>query len=165
VLSALVVVLDGLSAYLSACRQAFRLPVHTGKPGRPRLVPWPDVHLGQVIKRYAQRRVVSVERRIVQGSAAVVAWLLRATQNGGVLNTAFIERLIATFRSRLALLVRRTRHLARKMDWVEEAVYLIGRPLQLLHLPPLPFGSRSMWFIGAEPFFTGWSGHQRWRPG
>jgi transposase-like protein len=122
----LLLCFDGLSAYLSACRQAFRLPVHTGKPGRPRLVPWPDVHLGQVIKRYAQRRVVSVERRIVQGSAAVVARLLRATQNGGVLNTAFIERLIATFRSRLALLVRRTRHLARKMDWVEEAVYLIG---------------------------------------
>jgi len=122
----LLLCFDGLSAYISTCRQVFRTPVHTGKPGRPRLVPWPDVHLGQVIKQYAQRRVVGVERRVVQGSAAIVAQLLRATQNGGVLNTAFIERLIATFRSRLALRVRRTRHLARKAERVEWALYLVG---------------------------------------
>jgi len=47
--------LDGFSAYVSACRQVFRTPVRTGKPGRPRLVPWPDIHPGQVIKQYAQR--------------------------------------------------------------------------------------------------------------
>ncbi|MGB9870884.1 MAG: hypothetical protein ACPLYD_04405 [Anaerolineae bacterium] len=80
------------------------------------MVPWPDVHLGQVI----------VERRIVQGSAAAIAHLLDRTQKGGVLNTAFIERLIATFRSRVALLVRRTRHLARKIERVEGAVYWVG---------------------------------------
>lgn len=122
----LLVCFDGLSAYVSACRQVFRTPVHTGKPGRSRLVSWPDIHLGQVVKQYAQRRVVGVERRLVQGSAAVVAHLLQATQNGGVLNTSFIERLLATFRSRVALLVRRTRHLARKEEVVLAATYLVG---------------------------------------
>ena len=122
----LLLCFDGLSAYVSACLQVFRTPVHTGKPGRPRLVPWPDIHLGQVVKRYAQRRVVGVERRIVQGSAAIIACLLEATQNGGVLNTSFIERLIATFRSRVALLVRRTRHLARKAEPALWATYLVG---------------------------------------
>lgn len=122
----LLLCFDGLTAYISACREVFRTPLHTGKRGRPRLVPWPDIHLGQVIKRYAQRRVVGVERRIVQGSAAVITHLLRTTQNGGVLNTAFIERLIATFRSRVALLVRRTRHLARKEELMLAATYLVG---------------------------------------
>lgn len=122
----LLLCFDGLKSYVSACRQVFRSPLRTGKPGRPRLVPWPDLHLGQVVKQYAQRRVVGVERRLVQGSQAVVSHLLHLSQRGGVLNTAFIERLNATFRSRLALLVRRTRHLARRPERVEAAVYLVG---------------------------------------
>ena len=44
---------------------------------------------------------------------SLIATLLAETQGGGVLNTAFIERLNATFRSRLAPLVRRTRRLGR----------------------------------------------------
>jgi transposase-like protein len=122
----LLLCFDGLKSYISACRQVFRAPLRTGKRGRPRLVPWPDIHLGQVVKRYAQRRVVGVERRLVQGSQAVVNRLLNLSQGGGVLNTAFIERLNATFRSRLALLVRRTRHLARRPERVEAAIYLVG---------------------------------------
>lgn len=51
-----------------------------------------------------------------------------------MLNTSFIERLIATFRSRLALLVRRTRHLARKESKVQAAVYLVGTVYNILHL-------------------------------
>ncbi|MEM0489472.1 MAG: hypothetical protein QW707_09810 [Candidatus Bathyarchaeia archaeon] len=80
---------DGFSAYISACRQVFRTPVRTGN-GRPRLVPRPDIHLGQVIKQYARRRVISVGRRIVRGSASLVASLLEATQKGGV--EPFIHR-------------------------------------------------------------------------
>lgn len=122
----LLLCFDGLKTYVSACRQVFRSPLPTGKRGRPRLVPWPDIHLGQVIKQYARRRVVGVERKLIQGCQDVVHRLLRLTQHGGVLNTAFIERLNATFRSRLALLVRRTRHLACKIERVEAAIYLVG---------------------------------------
>jgi len=122
----LLLCFDGLSTYITACRQVFRTPLRTGQRGRPRLVPWPDLHLGQVIKQYARRRVVGVRRRRVQGSQAQIAQLIRRSQGKGTLNTAFIERLNATFRSRLALLVRRTRHLARKVERVEAAVYLVG---------------------------------------
>jgi len=122
----LLICFDGLSCYLTACRQVFRSPLRTGKPGRPRLIPWLDICLGQVVKQYAKRRVVGVERRLVQGSQALVDRLLTLSQRSGVLNTAFIERLNGTFRSRLSLLVRRTRHLARRPERVEKAVYLVG---------------------------------------
>jgi len=122
----LLLCFDGLSTYITACRRVFRTPLRTGQRGRPRLVPWPDLYLGQVIKQYARRRVVGVRRRRVQGSQAQIAQLIRRSQGKGTLNTAFIERLNATFRSRLALLVRRTRHLARKVDRVEAAIYLVG---------------------------------------
>ena len=122
----LLICFDGLSSYVTACRKVFRSPLRTGKPGRPRLISWPDICLGQVVKQYAKRRVVGVEQRLVQGSQALVDRLLTLSQRGGVLNTAFIERLNGTFRSRLSLLVRRTRHLARRPERVEKAVYLVG---------------------------------------
>ncbi len=122
----MLLVFDGLKTYITACRKVFRTPARTGKPGRPRLIPWPDIHLGQVIKEYAGRQVVGVRRCLIQGTEKVVENLIRLSQGTGVLNTAFIERLNATFRSRLALLVRRTRHLARKADRVEAALYLLG---------------------------------------
>ena len=53
--------------------------------------------LGQVVKRYARRRVVGVERRVVRGTAEAIAAVLAATGSGTGINTAYIERLNATF--------------------------------------------------------------------
>ncbi len=89
----LLICFDGCVSYLRALREAFRTPLHDGQRGRPRLIPWPELALGQVVKQYAKRRVVGVQRRIAQGSEALVQGLLHATQGGGVLNTAYIERL------------------------------------------------------------------------
>lgn len=122
----LLVVVDGLSSYVSAIQAAFREPIPTGRPGRPRLRPWDEVCIGQVIKQYAQRRVVAVTRHIVQGSEALVDRLIRQTQERGVLNTAYIERLNATFRARLAALNRRTRALTRQTATLEAGMYLVG---------------------------------------
>jgi len=47
-----------------------------------------------VVERYARRRVVGVARPVAQGAA--------------VINTAYVERLNATFRADLVTLVRRT---------------------------------------------------------
>ena len=58
---------DGLCSYIRAIRETFREPVQTGGPGRPRLRPWRNLCIAQVVKRYAQRRVIDVERRIVDG--------------------------------------------------------------------------------------------------
>jgi transposase-like protein/IS1 family transposase len=117
---------DGLCAYIRAMRETFRASVRTGVPGRPRLRPWRHVSIAQVVKRYAQRRVVEVERRIVDGTPVRVETLRRRSQGDGVLNTAYIERLNATFRERLASLTRRGRALARRMQTLRHGMYVIG---------------------------------------
>lgn len=117
---------DGLSAYVTAIRAVFQDPVRTGKPGRPRLLPWEDMHIAQVVKRYVKRRGVAVERRITQGAQHIIERLLLQTQGGGVINTAYIERLNGTFRSRLAALVRRGRALPRQQATLQASVYLLG---------------------------------------
>jgi hypothetical protein len=72
--------------------------------------------------------VVGVRRCLPQGSERLLGQLLRATQDKGqgVLNTAFIERLNATFQARLAPLVRRTRGLARRETMLHAGMYLVG---------------------------------------
>jgi transposase-like protein len=122
----LLVCTDGLSAYVRAVRETFRDPVPTGAQGRPRLRPWRNICIAQVVKRYAQRCMVEIERRIVDGTAARVETLRRRSQGDGVINTAYIERLNATFRERLASLTRRGRALARHTLTLRHGMYLIG---------------------------------------
>jgi hypothetical protein len=102
---------DGLAAYPKQALKVLREPVHTGKRGRPRLLLPEGIMVAQAVKRYARRRVVEVLRRVVRGTEAEVGERLRSTQGAttAVINTAYVERLQATFRSRLAPLVRRTR--------------------------------------------------------
>jgi transposase-like protein len=122
----LLVCTDGLCSYIRAIRETFRDPVPPGKGGRPRLRPWRNVLIAQVVKRYERRRVVATERRIVDGTPARVEALRRRSQGGGVINTAYIERLNATFRARLASLTRRGRALARRTLTLQHGMYLIG---------------------------------------
>jgi transposase-like protein/IS1 family transposase len=122
----LLVCTDGLCSYIRAIRETFRDPVHTGKGGRPRLRPWRHVFIAQVVKRYERRRVVETERRIVDGTPARVETLRRRSQGGGVINTAYIERLNATFRERLAPLARRCRALARHTVTLHEGMFVVG---------------------------------------
>jgi transposase-like protein len=122
----LLVCVDGLASYVTACRRVFRTPVYTGRRGRPRLVLGASFLLGQVVKRYAQRRVVSVQQRVVCGTAAAIAVVLAATGTGHGIHTAYIERLNATFRSALAPLVRRGRAIAHKAETLTAGMYLVG---------------------------------------
>jgi transposase-like protein len=123
---AILVCVDGLASYLRACRRVFRHPVHTGRPGRPRLVAESGWLLGQMVKRYVQRRVVSVERRVVQGTSEAIAAVLATTGGGTAINTAYIERLNATFRASLAPLVRRGRAIARTETLLTAGMWLVG---------------------------------------
>jgi hypothetical protein len=107
-------------------RETFRDPVHTGTGGRPQLRPWRHVLIAQVVKRSERRRVVETERRMVDGTPARVETLRRRSQGDGVINTASIERLNATFRERLASLTRRGRTLARRTLTLQHGMYLIG---------------------------------------
>ena len=122
----LLVCTDGLVSYIRAIRETFRAPVPTGKGGRPRLRPWRHVLIAHVVKRSERRRVVETERRLVDGTPARVETLRRRSQGEGVINTAYIERLNATFRERLASLTRRGRALARRTLTLQHGRYLIG---------------------------------------
>lgn len=117
---------DGLSTYVKAIRNTFREPIPTGKPGRPRLRPWDGIHIAQVVKQYCGRRVVGVVKRICQGTPAQVDALIEASQGQGSINTAYIERLNATFRARLAPLVRRSRCIVQQIPTLHAGVYLVG---------------------------------------
>lgn len=124
----LLLAVDGLASYVTAFRLSFRspLPLWHGETGRPRLVSWENIAIVQVVKQHIEG-VLKVDRRIVQGSQAMVTRLIQATQNGkGTINTAFIERLNATFRMRLNNLVRRTRTLARRPETLVAGMYIVG---------------------------------------
>jgi len=123
---AILVCVDGLASYVTAFLQVFRYPVHTGGQGRPRLVLEPRLLLGQVVKRYARRRVVSVEQRAVRGTVEAIAEVLEATGSGTGINTAYIERLNATFRSALTPMVRRGRAIAHTEATLSAGMWLVG---------------------------------------
>ena len=105
----LLLAVDGQARYVSAFPKVFRSPLpNHGRRGRPRLVAWPDIAIVQIVKRRTPGKL-TIERRIVQGTQSLVAQLLQQSQDGGVINTAYIERFNATCRQRLAILSRRTR--------------------------------------------------------
>lgn len=123
----LLICVDGLATYVHAIQRVFREPLpRAGRRGRRRLQPWRGVYIAQVIKQYAKRHVVAVKHRIVQGRRAALERLIALTQGGGKINTAYIERLNATFRARLPQLVRRGRSLARRLPTLEHGMYLVG---------------------------------------
>jgi transposase-like protein len=118
---------DGFAAWTTAILTVFREPLHTGKRGRPRLVGWPDLHIVQVIKRRTGRRLTAVERRLAHGCRRCAEAIMQATQVGlAVINTAYIERLNATFRTWLPALTRRTRTPARQVAHLEAAMFWLG---------------------------------------
>lgn len=126
-LRALLVLTDGWASYPGSIRRAFREKVKgVAGRGRSRLQAWPEIVIGTVIKKTAKKRVVEVIRRLTQGGAFAAIALLAASGGGKQLNTAFIERLNATFRERLASLTRRCRHAAHKVSQLEAGMWLVG---------------------------------------
>lgn len=123
----LLLAVDGLASYVSAFRAAFRskFPRQDGETGRCKMVSWSDIYIVQVVKQRVEG-VLNVERRIVQGAKDRIESLIQKTQGKGVINTAFIERLNATFRQRIAPLARRSRNLAQQAETLLAGMYLVG---------------------------------------
>ena len=90
------------------------------------MISWPAIHIGQVIKRYEGKRVVDVTHRMAQGLLETALTLIAGSNGGSKLNTAFIERINATFRSRLASLARRSRTLLRNPETLTPLMFLMG---------------------------------------
>jgi hypothetical protein len=78
------------------------------------------------VKHSAKRHVVGVTRRVVHGTLAGIEAVLTATATGTVINTAYIERLNATFRAHLAPLTRRGRAIARTDAALTAGMWLVG---------------------------------------
>jgi hypothetical protein len=117
---------DGLKAYLGVIQRAFRAPLRLGTQGRPHLIEWPDVSIVRVIKHRATGQL-TVERQVYQGDPPQVQTVILTSQGStGGINTAFIERLNATFRQSLACLARRSRALARTVPTLEQGMFLVG---------------------------------------
>jgi transposase-like protein len=123
---AILVCVDGLASYVTAFTRVFRAPERTGRRGRPRLIPTAGLLLGQVIKHRAGRCLTGVTRRVVRGTEAAIAVVLAATGTGTGINTAYIERLNATFRGALSPLTRRGRAIARDAGALTAGMYLVG---------------------------------------
>jgi len=127
VVQPILVAVDGLPAYPKAIRKAFSDKLYSGKAGRPPLVPWPDLHIVQVVKQRRGYRLNKVSRRLAHGCLNRVYDLIAMSQVGwGQINTAYIERLNATFRARMPALVRRTRSLARTTGRIETDLFWSG---------------------------------------
>jgi hypothetical protein len=165
----ILVCVDGLASYVTAFLRVFRDPVRTGRRGRPRLVVAAGLRLGQVVKRYAKRRVTGVSQRAVRGTLEAIEAVLATTGGGTQINTAYIERLNATFRACLAPLVRRGRALARTEARLTAGMWLVGGAYNLcwhhasLRLPtPTETGHR--WLERTPAMAAGLTDH-RWTLG
>jgi hypothetical protein len=123
---AILVCVDGLASYVTAFLKVVRQPISTGRRGRPRLVLPDGFQFAQVVKHSAKRRVVGVTHRVVRGTLAGIEAVLTATATGTVINTAYIERLNATFRAHLAPLTRRGRAIARTEAALTAGMWLVG---------------------------------------
>jgi len=153
---AVLVCVDGWAAYPQAILRAFRdkLPRH-GRRGRCRLQAWTGLGIARVIKhtRAAGHQVTQVTRAIVRGTAQFVAHQLCLSHGGIEINTAYIERLNATFRERLAVLTRRCRHVAKRTDALRAGMYLVGcvynccTPHHALRLPNFDPPDAPRWTI------------------
>lgn len=120
-----LVCVDGWSAYPKAIRRAFREKVaRNGQRGRCRLEVWATLGIARLIKHTAG--VFTLTRELVRGTPTWLAERLAISQGGLTINTAFIERLNATFRERLAVLTRRSRHAAKRLEALRPAMFLIG---------------------------------------
>jgi transposase-like protein/IS1 family transposase len=122
-LGALLVTTDGWVAYKDAFQKAFRSAIHTGQRGRPARLAWPDLVLAQTVKWQQAGGTIGIRVCHLVGNLTQVARLLLKGQG---LQTAYIERLNATFRQRLCGLCRRTRCLVRSEATLSCGMYLVG---------------------------------------
>lgn len=156
---------DGLASYRTAVKGCFYTKWYSGRRGAPRHIVWPDLHMVQVIKR-GLKQGRGIRHRLVLGKWQGVYDLLWATQlHCARPNTAFIERLNATFRERLPSLVRRKRapaqqvaRLRAEMFWVGVVYNFVDRHATLDGTPAMALGlTDHPWTI---PELLQWAPHK-----
>ena len=86
---------------------------------------WEQLTLVQVVKHTRANTWAGI-RQVLWGSCTRFQRLIERTQGAGGINTAYIERLNATFRGHLSILVRRSRCPARRMETITQRIFLLG---------------------------------------
>jgi hypothetical protein len=119
----------------------------------------PDLHYGQVIKRYARRKIQHITRKMVLGSQAMFRAILQAAGLTGRINTSYVERLNLGLRSGVSALIRRSAStvcselaLTRRVE-IYRALYHFVQPHAGLRVElPMPQRcSRGGWYRRFEP--------------
>ena len=164
----ILVCVDGLASYVTAFLKVFRQPIYTGRRGRPRLVLPDGFQFARVVKHAAKRHVVGVTRRVVRGTLDGIEAILTATATGTGINTAYIERLNATFRAHLAPLARRSRAIARTEAALTAGMWLVGTAYDFCwHHDSLrqraPDDAPRTWHLRTPAMAAGLTSH-RWTP-
>ena len=119
--------LDGWQAWVTAIRAVFCDRRPTRRRGRKPWVLWEELHVVQMVKQYAEGRVVGVQRRVAFGEGRVAEVIVHATQTAlGRFNTAYIERMNGTFRTWITALTRRSRTPARTVAQIEASMFWCG---------------------------------------
>ncbi len=125
--SDLLWVTDGFGAWEQAIRKTLRDRVYDGKPGAPKLPVWSEIHMVQVVMHTAARRLTGITRRLRIGDWKTAQQIMTKTQSFiGVFNTAYVERLNATFRTWIPALARRSRTPSRYRLHLEAALFWTG---------------------------------------
>jgi IS1 family transposase len=162
---ALLICVDGWRPYPNAILRTFRtkVPRPKGERGRCHLRVWPELGIAQIIKHTTTG--FALTRRIYYGTTEFMVQQLFGSQGGILPNTAFIERLNATFRQRLAPLVRRCRHAAARLDTLHTSLYLLGTaynfctPHQALRRPNFDSPNSPRWLAQTPAMAAGITDH------
>jgi transposase-like protein len=118
----LLVAVDGLNLYLEVIPQVFNKSwnwLQACWQG------WHPVAVVQTMKQKGGKRG-RIDRQIAWGEVGQVHRLIQASQGKGWINTAYIERLNATFRTRIAAIIRDGRHLLHQAPPLEAWMWLVG---------------------------------------
>jgi hypothetical protein len=159
----LLVAVDGLNLYLEVIPRLFR---RSWNWHQACWEGWTALAVVQTMKQKGGKRG-RIDRQIALGDPEVVRHLIRSSQGSGWINTAFIERLNATFRLRSACLVRHGRQLVRRPEHLEAWMWLVGSVYnwcsdhEALRLKlALPHG-KQRWLSRTPAIATGLTDH-RW---
>ena len=117
-----LVAVDGFNIYLEVIPLVFS---RSWNWIQARWQGWTQVGIVQTMKQKGGKRG-RIDRQIAQGKKAFVWRMIRASQGQGWINTAYIERLNATFRSRTACLAREGRALLRLEAHLVSWMWLVG---------------------------------------
>lgn len=130
----LLITTDGLKTYIKQAIRCFRVSIHTGKKGRPKHQLWENFVLIQGVKSYTKNGKRWVCHGVHRLFCAIGEWntlnikqILKDTQGEApFVNTAYIERINATFRSGISALMRRSRYSLKSMTLLNHWMFLYG---------------------------------------